>query len=69
MRLHLEVEVISAHVVLVRIDEDGEVTVIVTDTGHILEIGNALDILENVPVIDGHLVTCFNCGIDLPEVQ
>ena len=67
--LHLEVEFVTGPAVLLGIHEDGEVGVVVTHTGHIVPEGDAWDGTQGFAVLDGDLVTGFDCGIDLLEVQ
>ena len=65
----LEVEFVTRHAVLFGVDEDGEVTVVVTHTGHVVPEGDALDGAQGLAVADGDLVACLDGGIDQLEVQ
>lgn len=69
LRLHLEIEFVTGHAILLGINEDGEVGVVVTHTGHIVPEGDARDGTQGFAVLDGNLMACFDGGIDLLEVQ
>lgn len=69
VRAHFIVERIAGHAVMLRIDEDREVGVVVSDARHIIEEGDALHATQSGAVEVGHVVTKLDGGIHLTEVE
>lgn len=67
--LHEGVELVAGGAVGLGIDEDGEVTVVVPDAGHVLEEGDAGDAAQGLTVGVGYFLAGGDGGIDLSEVQ
>lgn len=64
MFLHSEVELVAAAAVFLFVHKDREVAVVVLDTRHVVEEGDARDIPQGFTIADGDLVAGFDGGID-----
>ena len=66
---HLEVELVAGLAVLLCVDEDGEIAVVMTHAGHIVEETDAGDVAQGFEILDGHLMALLDGCIHLLEVQ
>lgn len=67
--LQLLVEVVAGHAVLLRVHEDREVGIVVPYSGHVLEVGDALDVLQPLAVQLRDMPPRGNCVVHMPEIQ
>ena len=64
-----EVELVARHAVLLGINKDGEVAVVVAHTGHVVPVGDAIDVAQGLAIADGDLMTGLDGLVDLTQVQ
>ena len=67
--LHLLVEAVARHAVFLRVHEDREVGVVVPHARHVLEVGDALNVLQTLAVELSDMPPRGDCVVHMPEVD
>ena len=67
--LQLLIEAVARHAVFLRVHEDREVGVVVPHTGHVLEVGDSLDVLQTLAVQLRDMPPRGDCVVHMPEVD
>lgn len=66
---HREIELVAGFAEFLCVDENREVAVVVTHSGHVVEEGDALDVAQCLAVAVGDFLTGGDGCIDLAEVE